>query len=139
MKSHIDRTANQPPPSSSHFVVVSLTYMIMIENHCCLKFQDKGRPSTNEKEDAGLFGVRIAVIDETAWPHSGYTTFFDDSCAYILNSDDETKLTHRMLLAISDVLLDTNHLSAIVRRDLKQRMQPQEVAALSSSQQVVVF
>ncbi|VDN28447.1 unnamed protein product [Gongylonema pulchrum] len=96
---------------------------------------DEGILSKNELEKPGLFGVHVAVIDEAVWPYSGNRIYFDNDWAYVLNSVEKTELADRMLTAISDVLLDTSHLSAIVRRDLKQRMQLQEVVALSPSQQ----
>lgn len=90
---------------------------------------------TNTK-NSNLFGVHVAIINETVWPYSGYTTYFDDQWTLILNCEDELKLAQRMFAAVTDVLLDTSHLSAIVRRDLRQRIQPSEIIALSASQQV---
>lgn len=83
-----------------------------------------------------MFGVHVALMNETIWPYSGYTTYFDDLWTFILNCEDESKLAQRMFAAITDVLLDISHLSTIVRRDLRQRIQPAEIITLSSSQQV---
>lgn len=83
-----------------------------------------------------VFGVHIAIINETEWPYSGYTTSFGDQWTFIKNCEVESKLAQRMFEAITNVLLDTSHLLSVVRRDSRQRIGSLKVVAVSSNQQV---
>ena len=86
----------------------------------------------------GKFSLYLAVIDELNWNYPGKVAYFSSkSWAFINNDENEEKLLQRMLTAITDVLLDTGHLSTIMKRDLKKRMDPHEIAALSPNHQVV--
>ncbi|OZC07479.1 hypothetical protein X798_05535 [Onchocerca flexuosa] len=131
MKSHVDRAITLLMNELSELPEIDRLRLIFKLNYDDgLQFNSK----TNT-EKSNLFGVHVAIINETIWPYSGYTTYFDDLWTFILNCEDESKLAQRMFAAITDVLLDINHLSTIVRRDLRQRIQPAEIVTLSSSQQ----
>ncbi|EFO28331.1 hypothetical protein LOAG_00150 [Loa loa] len=133
MKSHIGRAITLLLNELSELPVIDRLRLIFKLNHedmDALEFISRAN-----KEVSNLFGVHVAVINETVWPYSGYTTYFDDQWTFILNCEDESKLAQRMFEAITDVLLDTSHLSAIVRRDLRQGIQSSKVSALSSRQQ----
>lgn len=132
MKAHIDRTTTQLLNKLSDLPEIERLHMLFRISH---ENMDNWKDNPNaKKEDNGLFGIHIAVLDATAWSHPGYTTFLSDQWTYVLYCGDEEKLAQRMLSVIVDIFLDTTHLSTVVRRDLKQRMKPREVAALSSSQ-----
>ncbi|EJW82623.1 hypothetical protein WUBG_06468 [Wuchereria bancrofti] len=133
MKSHVDRAIALLLNELSELPKIDQLRFIFKLNHedmDALEFI-----SRINTEKSNLFGVHVAIINETVWPYSGYTTYFDDQWTFILNHEDESKVAKRMFAAITDVLLDTGHLSAIVKRDLRQRIQSSEIVALSSSQQ----
>lgn len=133
MKSHVDRAIGLLLNELSKLPKIDQLRFIFRLNH--EDMDALGFVSTINTEKSDLFGVHIAIINETVWPYSGYTTYFDDQWSFILNHQDESKVAQRMFAAITDVLLDTGHLSAIVKRDLRQRILSSEVVTLSSSQQ----
>uniref|UniRef100_A0A915PX87 GPI transamidase component PIG-S n=1 Tax=Setaria digitata TaxID=48799 RepID=A0A915PX87_9BILA len=133
MKSHVSRATALLMNSLSELPEIGRVRLIFKVNHEDMdEWKTISRANT---EKSNLFGIYVAIINESAWPYSGYTSYFGNLWTFILNSEDESKLAQRMHSAIADVLLDISYLSVIVRRDLKQHMQLQEVAALSSSQQ----
>ncbi|VDO07011.1 unnamed protein product, partial [Brugia timori] len=134
MKSHVDRAIGLLLNELSKLPKIDQLRFIFRLNH--EDMDALGFVSTINTEKSDLFGVHIAIINETVWPYSGYTTYFDDQWSFILNHQDESKVAQRMFAAITDVLLDTGHLSAIVKRDLRQRILSSEVVTLSSSQQL---
>lgn len=88
-------------------------------------------------EDDGRFVVRIALVSEDEWSFAGGVIHFGSGrWAFVKRSHDEKKMVERVLMAITDVLVDTHHLSVIIRRDLRRRMDPSEVAILPPNQQV---
>ncbi|CAG9534148.1 unnamed protein product [Cercopithifilaria johnstoni] len=133
MKSHVGHAITILLNELSELPEIDRLHLVFKLNHEDMDTLESISRTNTERNN--FFGVHIAIINETVWPYSGYTTYFDDQWALILNCEDESKLAQRMFAAITDVLLDTGHLSAIVRRDLRQRIQSSEIVALSSSQQ----
>ncbi|KAL3982233.1 Phosphatidylinositol-glycan biosynthesis class S family protein [Acanthocheilonema viteae] len=133
VKSHVGRAITLLLNELSGLPEIDRLHLVFKLNHedmDTLEFISRTNAEMNN-----FFGVHIAIINETVWPYFGYTAYFDDQWTLILNCEDESKLAQRLFAVITDVLLDTNHLSAIVRRDLRQRIQSSEIVALSSSQQ----
>uniref|UniRef100_A0A915BLE1 GPI transamidase component PIG-S n=1 Tax=Parascaris univalens TaxID=6257 RepID=A0A915BLE1_PARUN len=87
-------------------------------------------------DDDGRFVVRIALVSADEWSFAGNVIHFGSGTwAFVKRSHDEKKMIKRVLMAITDVLVDTHHLSVIIRRDLRRRMDPSEVAILPPNQQ----
>ncbi|VDM26967.1 unnamed protein product [Toxocara canis] len=88
----------------------------------------------------GRFSIRIALVSEEEWSFMGRVIHFSSGgWTFVKTSSDEKKVTGRVLTAITDVLVDMAHLSVIIRRDLKKRMKPVEVAVLPPSQQALLM
>ncbi|VDK88552.1 unnamed protein product [Litomosoides sigmodontis] len=133
MKSHVDSAITLLLNELSELPEIDRLNFIFKLNHEDMDTSRSTSKTNTEKDN--FFEVHVAIINETAWPYSGYTTYFDDQWTFILNCENESKLAQRMFAAITDVLLDTSHLSTIVKRDLRQRMQSSEIVSLSPSQQ----
>lgn len=99
------------------------------------KMERSGSLSASTVRD-GCVNAHLAIIDSAEWLYSGETLHFgSQSWAYVKDAVDDDTLLQRMLTAVTDVLVDVGHLSAIIRRDLKNRIDPLEMAALPSNQQ----
>lgn len=86
--------------------------------------------------DDGKFNIYLLIVDNVKWKYPGKVTYFtSNSWTFIKKDDNKEVLLQRMLTAVADVLLDIGHLSTIIRRDLKKRMNPDEIEALPLNHQ----
>ncbi|VDN02852.1 unnamed protein product [Thelazia callipaeda] len=133
LKFHVDRSMVLLLNNLYKLPEIDHIHFVYKWNHKNVDYLEITPRTKGDKLD--IFGMHVAIVNETAWPYSGYTIYFGNLWTFVLNSEDETELAQRMFAAITNFLLDINHLSAIVRRDLRRRIQTQDIDALSPSQQ----
>ena len=78
-------------------------------------------------------------MSSSQWPHFSATNVYlgRHSWSYLQWSNEpEEKLMNRLKELVTEVLVDVPHLNVIIKRDLKERMQPWQIATLPLSHQV---
>ncbi|KAL6739726.1 hypothetical protein Aduo_013147 [Ancylostoma duodenale] len=81
--------------------------------------------------------VCVAVVPPEQWSHFSATAVFlgRGRWAFVQYTPDANKLEERLQSLIWEVMVDVPHLNSIVKRDLREKMQPWQIAALSPSHQ----
>ncbi|PIO52550.1 hypothetical protein TELCIR_26144, partial [Teladorsagia circumcincta] len=81
--------------------------------------------------------VYIAVVSPEQWTHFSAITVFlgRGRWAFVQYTSEKDKLVERLHTLIWEVMVDVPHLNAIVKRDMRERMEPWQIAALSPSHQ----
>uniref|UniRef100_A0A1I7TDA3 GPI transamidase component PIG-S n=1 Tax=Caenorhabditis tropicalis TaxID=1561998 RepID=A0A1I7TDA3_9PELO len=99
--------------------------------------QDHSVKVTDNKE---FFDVFVALVPEKDWKHYSATRIQLgigkwNFIQWPTKEEDKQKSSSRITELISETLIDIPHLNSIVRRDLRQKMQPWQIAALPLSHQ----
>ncbi|KAK6041363.1 hypothetical protein COOONC_21132 [Cooperia oncophora] len=82
--------------------------------------------------------VYIAVVSPEQWSHFSAISVFlgRGRWAFVQYTSEKEKLVDRLQTLIWEVMVDVPHLNTIVTRDMRERMEPWQIAALSPSHQV---
>ncbi|WKY04510.1 hypothetical protein Q1695_005486 [Nippostrongylus brasiliensis] len=86
---------------------------------------------------SNILDVHIAVVPAEQWIHFSAVTVYlgRGRWAFTQHTSDTNGLLERLQNLILDVMIDIPHLNAIVKRDMRERLQPWQIAALSPSHQ----
>lgn len=92
------------------------------------------------EEDDEYFDVFVAFIPDKDWDHYSATRIQLgvgkwNFVQWPTKSEEKAKASSRVTELVSETLIDVPHLNSIVRRDLRQKMQPWQIAALPLSHQ----
>uniref|UniRef100_A0A7I4YKM2 GPI transamidase component PIG-S n=1 Tax=Haemonchus contortus TaxID=6289 RepID=A0A7I4YKM2_HAECO len=81
--------------------------------------------------------VYIAVVSPEQWTQFSAINVFlgRGRWAFVQYTSEKEKLLERLHTLIWEVMVDVPHLNAIVKRDMRERMEPWQIAALSPSHQ----
>lgn len=92
---------------------------------------------TDHSLSSDSLGVYIAFVPPEQWTHFSAVNVFlsRNRWIFVQYTSDKEKLVERVQSLIWEVLVDVPHLNAIVKRDMRERLQPWQIAALSPSHQ----
>ncbi|KAK5973058.1 hypothetical protein GCK32_008814 [Trichostrongylus colubriformis] len=109
-----------------------IQWNILIEGMKDLQSLEEDRQLSSDSLD-----VYIAVVSPEQWTHfSAINVFLSRGrWAFVQYTPEENKLVERLHALIWEVMVDVPHLNAIVKRDMRERMEPWQIAALSPSHQ----
>ncbi|EFP04796.1 hypothetical protein CRE_29996 [Caenorhabditis remanei] len=96
--------------------------------------------SVDVEEDKEFFEVFVALVPEKDWTHYSATRVQLgigkwNFIQWPVKTEEKQKASSRVTELVSETLIDIPHLNSIVRRDLRQKMQPWQIAALPLSHQ----
>ncbi|EGT37906.1 hypothetical protein CAEBREN_06970 [Caenorhabditis brenneri] len=96
--------------------------------------------SVKVEDNKDFFDVFIALVPEKDWSHYSATRIQLgigkwNFVQWPTKEEEKRKASSRITELISEILIDIPHLNSIVRRDLRQKMQPWQIAALPLSHQ----
>ncbi|VDM59076.1 unnamed protein product [Angiostrongylus costaricensis] len=88
-------------------------------------------------EPSDLLAVHVAVVPLEQWSHfSAVTVFLDRGrWAFLQYTVDSNRLMERLQSLVWEVMVDVPHMNEIVKRDIRERLQPWQITALSPSHQ----
>lgn len=92
------------------------------------------------EEDKEFFDVFVTLVPEKDWTHYSATRIQLgigkwNFIQWPVKTEEKLKAFSRVTELVSETLIDIPHLNSIVRRDLRQKMQPWQIAALPLSHQ----
>ncbi|KAK6747982.1 hypothetical protein RB195_000908 [Necator americanus] len=99
--------------------------------------RDVGALESEHISKSDSLDVFVAVVPPEHWSHFSATVVFlsRGRWALVQYTSDRTKLEERLQSLLWEVMIDVPHLNSIVKRDLREKMQPWQIAALSPSHQ----
>lgn len=88
-------------------------------------------------EPSDSIAVYLAIVPVEQWSHFSAVTIFlgRNRWAFLQHTLDSGKFMERLQKLIWEVMVDVPHMNEIVRRDIRERLQPWQIAALSPSHQ----
>lgn len=91
----------------------------------------------NRPEPSDSLAVYLAVVPPEKWPHFSAVSVFlsRGRWAFLQYTLDSNKLMERLQSLVWEVMVDVPHMNEIVKRDIREKLQPWQIAALSPSHQ----
>ncbi|KJH52103.1 hypothetical protein DICVIV_01682 [Dictyocaulus viviparus] len=92
----------------------------------------------NERmKPSDTLAVYIAIVPIEQWPHFSAIPVFlgRGHWTFLQYSPELDKLTGRLRSLVWEVMVDVPHINEIVKRDLREKLEPWQIAALSPSHQ----